>query len=281
MRTQIDNYLHTLHQVAPFMTPNFYCSGPYLEAVGVSVIEKFGWLKVLDGDVVMFPPIPKSGSFVGGFRGGAFPNNGFNYCSFWSDFGGWEPPEKYVKRFLDWEYLYVPHHFLAMDGGNWETFRKNSRKWPSWAGEGNWRYGSTFLPSNMEKVRLLIEWLELREESVEDAEIIAQFVTHPPAGVRTEYLTRGQSLVGINIWDENYQYINYRFCLTRQEPYVEEFTRLMFYFARNGESPECSKLVNDGGTLGSQGLKRFKDKMNPLEKRPVYSWTWPYSGGSW
>jgi len=32
-------------------------------------------------------------------------------------------------------------------------------------------------------------------------------------------------------------------------------------------------LVIDGGVLDNPGLERFKDKLNPIRKRPVYTRT--------
>jgi len=59
----------------------------------------------------------------------------------------------------------------------------------------------------------------------------------------------------------------YRYCIADpDEPFLDEFMRLLFY-QRNA----AGKLVIDGGVLGRPGLERFKDKLNPVKKRPVYS----------
>jgi hypothetical protein len=77
--------------------------------------------------------------------------------------------------------------------------------------------------------------------------------------------------MAVNAWDENWQYINFRFCIIRQgEPFLDEFARWLFY--TDGQIQAKNKLVNDGGTLGNPGLEHFKDKLNPVHKRKVYSW---------
>ncbi len=79
-------------------------------------------------------------------------------------------------------------------------------------------------------------------------------------------------MVGMNVWDENHLYINYRLCIVDpSERFLDEFMRYLFY--TDPLIMEQNKLVNDGGVLGNEGLKRFKDKMNPFSVRPVYSWT--------
>jgi len=46
-----------------------------------------------------------------------------------------------------------------------------------------------------------------------------------------------------------------------------EYLRLQFY-----QALEPDTLVNDGGALGSEGLERFKRKLNPVEVRERRSW---------
>jgi len=80
-----------------------------------------------------------------------------------------------------------------------------------------------------------------------------------------------EQLMAINAWDENWEFINYRVCIVRQnEPFLDEFVRWLFY--TDSQIQSSGKLVNDGGTLGSPGLERFKDKMNPYRKRITHSW---------
>jgi len=73
--------------------------------------------------------------------------------------------------------------------------------------------------------------------------------------------------MGLNGWDRNHFFVNYRFALTRdRSPGLSEMLRWCFYTrtVRRG-------LVNDGGWLGRPGLKRFKQKLNPVGIIRVYS----------
>jgi len=90
-------------------------------------------------------------------------------------------------------------------------------------------------------------------------------------GIEKMGLYKDGKLVAINIWDENYKYINYRYCIVdRKEPFLDEFVRYLFY--TDLVILKTGKLVNDGGTVGNQGLEHFKDKLNPIRKRKVHSY---------
>lgn len=239
--------------------PNFFCSLPYLLYNEAHVRFKAGmvWAEV-DG-ICLFPPILENGGFIGDYP----------VQEIWSDFAGFALPcEEWEKKFLDWEYLYNPYDFQTMRGGRWETFRKNSRKWPK--NQRNLRYGST-TQDEEERWALVAEWLEKRQDSVHDAEVVANYVMNPIDGVYQKALTRDGELVGMNVWDDNHCYINFRFCIVAdEERYLDEYMRYLFY--TDSLIYMQGKLVNDGGVLGREGLERFKDKMNPVYKRAVYGW---------
>jgi hypothetical protein len=77
-------------------------------------------------------------------------------------------------------------------------------------------------------------------------------------------------VLGINIWDLNDTYINYRYCFCSNEPFLSEYMRLLFY--TDPEILSTGKLVNDGGCLGNDNLKAFKKKLNPISVREVSSY---------
>lgn len=239
--------------------PNFFCSVPYLHYSGAvaRVRSDAAWVEA--DDVCLFPPMPINGVFKKDY-----PVN-----EIWSDYAGFEPPgDRWLKTFLDWEYLYNPHDFQTMRGGRWETFRKNSRKWPKF--QRNVHYGRV-TQGKEERWNLVAEWLEKRQASVLDPETIVSYVMNPVNGVYQKALTRNGQLVGLNIWDENYCYVNFRFCIVRAgERYLDEYMRRLFY--TDPEILAKGKLVNDGGVLDNEGLQRFKDKMNPVRKRKMYGW---------
>ena len=238
--------------------PNFFISEPYLDREGIVGRKKNGWLWLEEDGLCLFPPVSRE----------------FNYaldpfvCKVWADFENLLPDETIWKmEFLDSEFIFDPKEFMTMAGGKWETFRKNSRKWVR-----NYKDFGYVEPFQTESVNyLLADWLEDRKDTMEDAEFLVECVLDPRPGISSKYLLDHKgNLAAINIWDENYKYINYRFCICRKEPFLDEFARLVFY--QNRRIQNSGKLVNDGGCLGNFGLERFKDKMNPLKKRAVRSW---------
>jgi len=252
----VETYLKRIEELG--INPNFFTSKPYLIFSGADCYEDKGYLIVKDGKWLVFPPIPTPEILTGW----DYPKP----YSFWSDFDNYHIKSPKFE-FLDNEYFFDPKNFSDLSGGKWETFRKNSRKWKKGATNP---YYSRFHKRN-DVLILLAEWLEHKDKQCLDASIIVRFALTNNSDVKRAYLYDQDQLVAINIWDENYKYINYRYCLVKQgEPYLDEYARLLFY--TDPEIQVKGKLINDGGTLGSKGLEEFKDKLNPVRKRKVYSW---------
>jgi hypothetical protein len=246
------------------LKPNFFVSEPYLELAGAEVMVGDGWVWLDADGVCMFPP----------YKYVVTPDHDFPLDRIWSDFDGFHPGIDWQPEFLDHEYIFDPNDFNAMDGGKWNTFRKNVRKWPREHPE--WLYVSACYNTD-EATELVADWLDAKQEDVQDGELMARFaLLELDERIHRRfmyYFDAGRPvLVGINAWDDNWEYINYRICMVKAgERFLDEFMRYQFY-----TDPEIQwewKLVNDGGTLGNAGLERFKDKMNPKFKRTVYSWT--------
>ncbi len=235
-------------------------STPYLQFSRAEIKRHEGWIWVESDGWPLFPPKPFD-------LESAF--NGYPVKKVWSDFEDWRSPPGFEKEFLDHQYLFQPKSFLQMKGGHWETFRKNTRKWPKKNTKPG--YYTTEPPNDTEIGVLLANWMEKRMNSIEDADIIVNFTLTPHSEIKRKYLYDiNNQLVGINIWDENWCYINFRFCLTADEPWLDEYLRYLFYI--DPIILNTCKLVNDGGSLGNPGLERFKDKMNPYSKIKVHSW---------
>lgn len=235
------------------IVPNFWLTQEYLEYQNDARLKMNGhaiWIQ--EEDKAIFPPLPMNRPL--GNR------DGFPMIEVWSDFPNYTVGEP--VRFLDWEYTYKADNFRDLSGGQWATFRKNIRKWP----RHNPCHSETrSQPRYTDVVRLLLEWLEARPDAkIEDDQTMIRFVTQ---GRHRSFLLRDGELVGINVWDVyDSQYIMYRYCVAKpDEPFLDEFLRSLFYQSVPG------KTVIDGGVLGNAGLERFKDKLNPYSKRPVYS----------
>ena len=162
-----------------------------------------------------------------------------------------------------------------MQGKKWAVYRKNVRKWPR-AGNHNYIYLKiTQLPFppkafKSEINKLLIAWLEEHKNiPIHDSESLLWYM-HKGENRKFLYDTDRDKIVGVNCWDFNYKYINFRWSICRQEPYLNEFLRYLFYM--DPDIINSGKMVNDGGILDNPNIKAFKDKMNPIKTRRILQW---------
>lgn len=255
-------YLKALRDLK--VEPNFWCSEEYLEKSGCREAMLGMCVTVMDGDQHVFPPL-----YIGGGYSLDQP-----YGPIWSDFVGFETEALkagWTRENLDLEYIFNPVDFVEMGGGRWMTFRKNSRKW----GRRNeeWGYGLTttpVFPPGPLLDDLLVDWLGTLGEDIEvyDDSVMLQYLYNGEN--RKALWNREGKLMGVNIWDHNWKYINFRYCICRPEPFLAEFMRWLFY--TDPEILGAGRFVNDGGVLDRPSLKAFKDKMNPVRVRQVCSW---------
>jgi hypothetical protein len=247
-KTGVEEYLHYARQMK--IIPNFWLTEAYLKTQKVQTKSNGKGIWVQEDEWAVFPPLPYDDSL---FWEKDFPS------LIWSDFENFAVGE--VLEFLDWEYTYDANAFSDMTGKKWSVFRKNSRKWPR---ARVWEYTDK-LPTNNEVEKLLLKWLEKKpEEVIHDQEAMLWFLFHSPL---RQFLYDKNKLMGVNVWDCNEPFLMYRYCIADpDEPFLDEFMRLLFY-QRNA----AGKLVIDGGVLDNPGLERFKDKLNPVKKRAVYS----------
>jgi len=237
------------------LCPNFWMSEEYVQKAGLVWIKRGlleGFVAGNDSDEWFFPPI-KNGSFV-------FNDN--IYCGF-VDYS-----IPFVQSdFLDYQFIYNPSDFLDLSGGKWKVFRKNIRKYIR-----RIQYDVVYRPLQLDEQSEQVESLLLRWSSggeFYDPDVMIRFILQ---GNNREGLFVGGMLVGLNVFDENFMFINYRYCLDDGSPFLNELMR--FYFYTN--SARRRKLVNDGGSLGLEGLYRFKCKLNPLTVFKVFTYkkTW-------
>lgn len=251
--------------------PNFFVSFPYLAASKARLCSTDNWLWIEADGMCLFPPVAL-----------ACPTDWPPPVDFvWSDFddeNGTEDAapimEGYEPSVLDWEYVYDPSNFEEdrLVGGKWATFRKNVRKWPR-------RFPNSKLvvlakpeEENERVYDLVANWLERKEDEAEDPEVLVTLALYPPPGTAHMYVVDDRDrIAAMAIWDLNWYYINARFLIAREDPFLDEYARLSFYRYCARTFP--GRLVNDGGTLGKEGLERFKDRLHPIRKRRVFSWT--------
>jgi len=252
----VNKYLEELERAG--IDPNFWCADEYFQRAGWSVHSSFGKVWAEDKDAGFVLPCL---SLSGGFE-----MRGFDV---WADLEGYEGMPLLTREFLDYNFIYDPRNFLKMEGGDWAVFRKNSRKFakrqthPCFYTD---RYHTVVCEEDIKG--LFISWLEGKEGEIHDDEVMLNYLLN---GDNRKFLIDSDGeLIGINVWDENYKYINFRYCICDSKPFLSEYMRLLFY--TDAEILGKGKLVNDGGSLDNKALSDFKLKMNPVEIKNVYSW---------
>jgi len=167
-----------------------------------------------------------------------------------------------IGKFWDHEFIYDPNNFLNLSGSKWKVFRKNIKKHQ----DKPWEYRRIRKNSIDEEdvIKLFLEWAD--GKNLYDPETFTRFVIH---GENRFGLFLNGVLKGVNIADVNFNYINYRICFDNGEPFLNEFLRYKFYTSEWVLNQ--NKYVNDGGSLGSYGLCRFKNKLNPVAIMNVYT----------
>lgn len=244
--------------------PNFWTSEEYFQKAGLKMMYENGWLFMEEGGVAVVPPLPIE------------PSAPFSR-EVWSDFHPTEAPPFFgplISTFLDFEYIYDPLHFNNMEGARWSVFRKNCRKWPQRnIGKIEYKRVPNLCPGIYE---LAVNWLtsmdNAGQKEIHDGEVLLAYLYK---GFNRKGLWLDGKLMGVNIWDTNYKFINYRYCICQpDQPFLSEYLRWLFYTDRviQLNRKQTGRLVNDGGVLDRPALKSFKDKMNPFHVRPVHSW---------
>lgn len=106
------------------------------------------------------------------------------------------------------------------------------------------------------------------DQVIHDDEVMIDYLFH--GDNRKILVDKNGFILGINIFDSNYKYINFRFSFSRNIKFLSEYLRYVFY--TDPAILNQNKLVNDGGSLDNKNLAFFKEKLNPLEKRKIFSY---------
>lgn len=245
------------------LTPNFWMSEEYIEKKGLvwcrdskSLLE--GFKETSESNEWFFLPIYDSMFWF---------NSNAIYCGFLR-----QDNSPYQDIFLDYQFIYDPKDFLNMEGHKWATFRKNVKKYPHRKTTGYPFYTNLYTDEDEDEtkneiIEFITNWSIRKENKIYDPEILVKYALQ---GQHRKVLFFEERLVGINIWDENFKFINFRYCIDNGEPFLNEYMRYLFY--TDPEIQNKNKLVNDGGSLDSEGLFNFKKKLNPIEILKVYSY---------
>ena len=240
----MDKYLQAVEKAN--QNPNFWMSKEYIQKAGLIWIEENGLsgYKINPKDNEwFFPPIDMN-------------TEQFNlkkniFCGFvLSD------SDCIEGSFLDFQFFYNPLAFLSMEGSHWDVFRKNIRKIPRRL-KGELVYRPIEEKDASKVTHLLIKWSD-RIGKVQDHIVCTKYVLN---GFNRWGIFLNDILLGLNVWDENFKYINFRYCIDDGTPFLQEYIRYLFYLH---SISIAKKWVNDGGALDNPGLRRFKEKLNPV-----------------
>jgi len=234
------------------LLPNWWMSEEYINKSGLAWTEEdsFSGFKLPNESEWFFPPMKS--------------DNGFVYCvNIYSGFLSNVICND--NKLLDLQFIYYPRDFLILEGHKWRVFRKNIRKYPKRYSE-HLVYKRIKGTQNLNAIKeLLLLWAKGRE--IFDNEIMIKFILD---GKYRWGLFNDGRLVGMNVWDENFTFINYRYCIDDGTPFLNEYLRYCFY--THPTILLINKYVNDGGCLDSEGLKKFKMKLNPIKVYKVFSY---------
>lgn len=241
--------------------PNFWCSNEYFNRAGFGEICNDNVYYIIDETGEYMLPGIMDDKDVGVLVGTK---------DIWADFSQFEAMglrKGNHTTFLDYEYIYNPKHFLNMKGKKWQTFRKNCRKYPNRCDEPLYyvKYDSEIMSKKLDE--FLEIWSEsIKWDDVQDGYVMMDYTQN--GNNREVLIDYFGDIHGMNIFDSNYMFINYRYCVCLDIPFLSEYMRYLFYIYRC----EQDKLVNDGGVLDNDNLKKFKDKLNPVEVNKIYTW---------
>lgn len=233
------------------LTPNFWTSEEYIERRGLEWRDRGEFAGFVDPDFPQewfLPPLRDGEPSVHG--------------NIWATFVGFEHPEANTV-FLDFNFIYFAGDFHDLRGSRWKTFRKNVRKYPDRYSRGRALSYRDIEPGNFENeiTEMLERWADGKE--IEDVEVMVDYLFH---GRGRKGLFNGERLVGLNVFDVNGTFINFRYCLDDGTPYLNEYLRWAFY-----RTLPWGVAVNDGGVLGNAGLEKYKKKLNPRSVHHIYS----------
>lgn len=250
-------YLNILQQfIFQRIFPNFYCSLEYFEKANWKVKSDGGHnIQIVDSDdAPMLPAISlKEGKcninldkeYMAGFSG--LTSRG---------------------KFHDYEFIYDPKEFLSIEGGRWKMTRKNIR----WAklDIGKSLYVSEN-PGNFDEKDIqnfLEKWGE-KYENIYDPETLIKYIL---SGNNRIFFSgeKNKELFGIIAYDGNFNYINFRYCIVKEGIRgLSDLMRVLFYQMISA----CyrNKLVNDGGSLDSDTLHKYKARLNPCQINKIWS----------
>lgn len=240
------------------LNPPFWFSEEYFRVAGWEIQYNGEYAQIKEEELDIFPMFCSTGVYV------------HEKPHIWCGIG--DCPAGYSRLFLDYEYMYDPKQFLNLSGGKWSLFRKKIKKF--YAEYPNTQYTQEIEFSDI--LSVFENWINdkgekgIEEGDIEEGDIIIQYLLHASKH-QVKGLYHGNKLIGFNMWDQNWKYINFRYSFSDPAFAGGNYAlRHLFYTDPLILSRGC--LVNDGGSLNNSSLEFFKDHLNPVQKNKLYSW---------
>ena len=175
----------------------------------------------------------------------------------------------FTSKVFDRNYIYDPAQFISLEGKDKLILRK---AWNYWNGRASKQYPLEYFPCppwgkdpkfDAQIEQLVYHWAEGIKDDIHDVDTLVRFAF---MGKLREALKWKGKLIGLNVWDLNWFWRNYRLCITKSgEKRLQTFTRLLFYRSRCMEKlPLVSPYINDGGDLDKASLATYKKRLHPV-----------------
>jgi len=249
--------------------PNFWVSPTYWAMSEMEKIESpcrsavsLGWK-----EIAAFPPISLVSHKI------LQETVGKNGPEVMYSFPEVRPTDKDREVFVGFNYIYDPQEFIGLKGKRWSTLRTSISKWTR--SNPNCVFYAGGCPNWDSKPSCLFlkEWQQNNSVSVSDFDIMIRYFVSIENVPNCGFLFQDQmqtELIGLVTWDWNWQFVNLRFCLHKDEPYLAEFLRWRFYVYIAGLQQH--RLVNSGGDRICKPKKNINMNTNVKATLPIYSW---------
>jgi hypothetical protein len=237
--------------------PNHFVSRPWFELSGWTINISQGSKKVIclmEDDDPIFPALSLEGDKAAIEEGPCrIDHHGLS--------------TSLIKQKFDDEFIYRAGDFHSdqLDGKP-RIFRKSCRAFVKQ--HPHWSYNRLQPYHRTDALSFIFKWLgEKLGDDIHYLDQMLAYIESGRDGIEVHGLWEKGDLLGLTIADHNWHFINFRYCFTLA-PYASEFIRLCFYRLW---APDT--LINDGGSLDNESLRRFKEKLGPHQVRERQSWT--------
>lgn len=234
--------------------PNFFCSKEYIEKAGWKEINQDNISIIVDDtDNIMLPSLNEKNEVIG--------------SPYFIGFSNYKLLDKKRNEFLDYEFIFDPSSANTgiVFGGDkkWKKVYKNINQCSKDIGGKL----ELFPLSPKEDTEEFLLEISKDIDSWYDPEVFIKYILYGENRIWVKDSKKRN--LGLLIWDENYKYVNFRYCILRKGIRgLSDFSRILFFSYINNIRPK--KLINDGGCLNSKSLYWYKNKLNPIRINKIY-----------